>query len=327
MANNIKVGDIDIQIPSFDFDSKKFGGLIAVIVAVIIIFFSVYTVDANENGVILRLGKYSHTTMPGLHFKIPFIDQVYRVRVDYQFKQEFGFKTLKAGVQTEYSKRNYYKESWMLTGDLNIADVRWIIQFKIKDAADFLFNVRDVENTIRDVSEATMRLMIGDRSFTEVLQTERVSIADNAKIHMQSILDKYATGISIKMVQLQSVLPPNPVADSFNEVIRAEQEEEKLENEANQAFNKEIYRAEGEAKQLINEAKGYAVERINHAKGETALFELVLAMYKKAPQITKDRYFIETMDEIFSKTPNKVIVDTRLENFLPMLNLKNKDNK
>jgi len=325
MANNIKFGDVDIQIPSFEI--KKFGGLIALVVAAIILFFSVYTVDANENGVVLRLGEYSHTTQPGLQFKIPFIDRVYLVKVDKQFKREFGFRTLKAGVQTKYSSRNYNKESWMLTGDLNIADVRWIIQFKIKNAADYLFNVRDVENTIRDVSEATLRLMIGDRSFTEVLQTDRVAIADKAKIHMQRILDKYQAGIAIKMVQLQSVLPPNPVADSYNEVIRAEQEEEKLENEANQAFNKKIYKAEGEAKKLINEAKGYAVERINHAKGEATLFELVLAKYKKAPQITKDRYFIETMDEIFSKTPNKVIVDTRLENFLPMLNLKNKEKK
>ena len=325
MANNIKFGDVDIQIPSFEF--KKFGGLIAVIIAAIILFFSVYTVGANENAVVLRFGKYSSTTMPGLQFKVPFVDQIKRVKVDKQFKREFGFRTAQAGVRTQYSNRNYNKESWMLTGDLNIADVRWIIQYKIKDAADYLFQVRDVENTIRDVSEATLRLIIGDRSFTEVLQTDRVAIADQAKVHMQQILDNYQAGIAIKMVQLQSVLPPEPVADSYNEVIRAEQEEEKLENEANQAFNKKIYKAEGEAKKLINEAKGYAVERINHAKGEATLFELVLAQYKKAPQITKDRYFIETMDVIFSKTPNKVIVDTRLENFLPMLNLKNKEEK
>ena len=323
MANKIKFGDVDIQIPSFEF--KKFGGLIVVIVIAIIGFFSVYTVEANENGVVLRMGKYSNTTMPGLHFKIPFIDQVYPVKVDYQYKKEFGFRTLKAGVRTEYSKRNYSGESWMLTGDLNIAEVRWIIQYKIKDAADFLFNVRDVENTIQDVSEATLRLMIGDRSFTEVLQTDRVIIADNAKVHMQAILDKYQTGIAIKMVQLQSVLPPGPVSDSFNEVIRAEQEEETLVNEANQAFNKEIYRADGEAKKLINEAKGYAVERKNMASGDAALFELVLAEYKKAPQITRDRYFIEAMNEVYSKAPNKVIVDSRLENILPILNLKNKE--
>ena len=185
MAQNIKFGDLDLQIPSFNFN--KFGRLIPIIIIIILAAFSFYTVGANENGVVLRLGKYSHTTPPGLQFKIPFIDQVEKIRVDYQFKREFGFRTLQAGVQTQYSKRNYYHESWMLTGDLNIADVRWIIQYKIKDAANFLFNVRDVENTIRDVSEATLRLMIGDRSFTEVVQTERVAIANQARVYMQQI--------------------------------------------------------------------------------------------------------------------------------------------
>ena len=325
MAQNIKFGDVDIQIPQFEF--KKFGGLFIIIPIIILAFFSFYTVDANENGVVLRLGKYSHTTMPGLHFKIPLLDRVYTIKVDKQFKMEFGFRTLKAGVRTEYSKRNYNSESWMLTGDLNIAEVHWIVQYKIKDAAKYLFKVKNVENTIRDVSEATLRLLIGDRSFTEVLQVERVAIADGAKIHMQKILDKFQTGINVKMVQLQGVLPPQPVADSFNEVIRAEQEEETLINEANQAFNKEIYKAEGEAKKLINESKGYAIERINTAEGDVTAFKLVLKEYKKAPQITKDRYFIETMNNVFGNAPNKVIVDTRLENFLPMMNLKNKGNK
>ena len=221
MAQNIKFGDVDIQIPQFEF--KKFGGLFIIIPIILLAFFSFYTVEANENGVVLRLGKYSHTTMPGLHFKIPLVDKVYTIKVDKQFKMEFGFRTLKAGVRTEYSKRNYNSESWMLTGDLNIAEVHWIVQYKIKDAAKYLFKVRDVENTIRDVSEATLRLMIGDRSFTEVLQVERVAIAEASKIHMQKILDKFQTGIAVRMVQLQGVLPPQPVADSFNEVIRAEQ--------------------------------------------------------------------------------------------------------
>ena len=325
MAQNIKFGDVDIQIPSFN--SKKIGMFLPIIIIVILAFTAFYTVDANENGVVLRLGKYSHTTMPGLHFKIPGIDKVYIIKVDYQYKMEFGFRTLKAGVRTEYSKRNFNAESWMLTGDLNIAEVHWIVQYKIKDAANYLFKVRDVENTIKDVSEATLRLMIGDRSFTEVLQVERRAIADAAKIHMQEILDKYQTGISIKMVQLQGVLPPNPVADSFNEVIRAEQEEETLINEANQAFNKEIYKAEGEAKKLINEAKGFAIERINTAEGDATAFKLLLKEYNKAPQITRDRYFIETMNKVLGNAPNKVIIDTRLENFLPMMNLKNKENK
>ena len=309
MSQNIKFGDVDVEIPSFDFN--KFGKILPIILIVILGSLSFYTVDAYENGVILRLGKYSHTTTPGLHFKIPFIDHVEKVKVDKQFKREFGFRTLKAGVQTQYSKRNYYKVSWMLTGYLNIADVRWIIQYKIEQPANYLFSVRDVENTIRDVSEAALRLMIGDRSFTEVIQTDRVIIADKTKEYMQEILDNYNSGISIKMVQLQSVLPPEPVADSYNEVVRAEQEEEKLQNEANQAFNKEIFRAEGEAKKLINEAKGYAVERINNAKGEVALFESVLAEYKKNPQITKDRYYIEKMNEVYSRTKNKVIYSAK----------------
>ena len=325
MANNIKFGDVDLQIPSFDF--KKVSGLISVIIVVITLFFSIYTIQANENGVVLRLGKYYQTTMPGLHIKIPFIDVVYPVKVDYQYKMEYGFQTLQAGVRTQYSKRNYTGESWMLTGDLNIAEVHWIVQYKIKNAANYLFNVRDVQNTIRDVSEATLRLMIGDRSFTEVIQRDRVLIANNSRDYMQLILDKYESGIAIKMVQLQSVLPPAPVADSFNEVVRAEQEQETLINEANQAFNKDIYKAEGEAKQFVNEANGYAIERVNNAKGEAALFELILAEYKKAPEITKDRYFLETMNTIFTGNPNKVIIDTKLENFLPMLNLKNKENK
>ena len=323
MANNIKFGDVDIQIPSFEF--KKFRGLLALIFAAAMLFFSVYTVAANENAVVLRLGKYSHTTMPGLQFKIPFIDMVYPVKVDYQYKQEFGFRTLKAGVNTQYSKRNYSSESWMLTGDLNIADVQWSIQYKVKNAAEFLFNVRDVENTIRDVSEATMRLMIGDRSFKEVRQTERISINEAARVQIQHILDIYEAGISIQMVQLQEVLPPKPVADSFNEVNRAKQEQETLINEANQAYNKEIYKVEGEAEKIINEAEGYAVERVNNALGDAAQFKMLLAEYRKAPQITKDRFFIETMDKILANTPGKIIVDTKLDNLLPLLNLKGKE--
>ena len=322
MAQKIKFGDMDIEVPSFEF--KNFGSLIAIVIVVVLLFSSIYTIDANENGVVLRLGKYVHTTTPGLQFKMPFIDRVYPVKVDYQYKQEFGFRTLKSGVRTEYSKRSYSGESWMLTGDQNIAEVHWIIQFKIKNASDFLFNVKNVENTIRDVSEATMRIMIGDRSFDEVIQTERVAIAEGARIKIQEILDSYNSGISIQMVQLQGVLPPSPVADSFNEVNRAKQEQETLINEAKQAYNKDIYKVEGEAEKLINEAEGYAIERVNTALGDAAQFNMLLAEYKKAPQITKDRFFIETMDDILSKTPNKVIVDTKLDNVLPLLNLDGK---
>tara|TARA_B110000116_G_scaffold57097_1_gene48549 strand:+ start:782 stop:1741 length:960 start_codon:yes stop_codon:yes gene_type:complete len=283
---------------------------------------SIYTVDANENAVILRFGAYSDTTGPGLQFKLPFIETVEKVKVDYQYKQEFGFRTIRPGVKTQYSTRGFEKESWMLTGDLKIAEVKWVVQYKIKDAKDYLFNVKNVENTIFDVSEAAVRLMIGDRSFMEVLQSERVSVALESRIYMQELLDSYQAGISIQLVQLQGVVPPEPVADSFNEVNRAKQEQETLINEAKQAYNQKIFLIEGEAEKIITEANGYAIERVNEAKGDIALFESILSEYQKAPQITKDRLYLETMEEIFSKNKNKIIVDKDIENLVPFLNQK-----
>tara|TARA_Y100000994_G_scaffold236728_1_gene227604 strand:+ start:1064 stop:2038 length:975 start_codon:yes stop_codon:yes gene_type:complete len=317
MANNVKFGDFEINLDNSPLKNlRKYLGFF---IAALIIISSVYTVDANENAVILRLGKYHTTTGPGLQFKIPFVDSVYKVKVDYQYKEEFGFRTLRPGVKSAFSTRGYEEEAWMLTGDLKIADVRWVVQYKIKNARDYLFNVKNIDETIKDVSESAMRLMIGDRSFIEVIQTERVAIADNAKIYMQSLLDKYNCGVSIQLVQLQGVVPPEPVADSFNEVNRAKQDQETLINEAKQAYNKQIYRIEGEAQKIITEAEGYAIERVNNAKGDVALFESVLREYLKAPQITKDRLYIETMEQILSANKNKIIVDKDIEHLVPFL--------
>ena len=291
-------------------------------VSIFLIYSSIYTVDANENAVILRLGKYHATTTSGLQFKLPFIDSVYKVKVDYQYKKEFGFRTLKPGVKTHYSTRGYEDESWMLTGDLKIADVRWVVQYKINDTMKFLFNVKNIDETIFDVSESAMRLMIGDRSFIEVIQAERITIAVEAKQYMQEILDKYESGISIQMVQLQGVVPPEPVADSFNEVNRAKQEQETLINEALQEYNKQIYKIEGEAQKIITEAEGYAIERVNEAKGDANLFNSILKEYEKSPQVTKDRLFIEAMEEIYSSNKNKIIVDKDIEHLVPFLNKK-----
>tara|TARA_B100002052_G_scaffold219631_1_gene201618 strand:+ start:3842 stop:4816 length:975 start_codon:yes stop_codon:yes gene_type:complete len=317
MANNVKFGDFEINLDNSPL--KNLTKYIGFFIAGLIVISSIYTVDANENAVILRLGKYHATTGPGLQFKIPFVDSVYKVKVDYQYKEEFGFRTLRPGVKSAFSTRGYEEEAWMLTGDLKIADVRWVVQYKIKDARDYLFNVKNVDETIKDVSESAMRLMIGDRSFIEVIQTERVAIADNAKLYMQSLLDKYNCGVSIQLVQLQGVVPPEPVADSFNEVNRAKQDQETLINEAKQAYNKQIYRIEGEAQKIITEAEGYAIERVNNAKGDVALFESVLKEYLKAPQITKDRLYIETMEQILSANKNKIIVDKDIEHLVPFL--------
>jgi membrane protease subunit HflK len=319
MAQKIKFGDGEIKIPQLNI--KKIGQLAFLAFIAIVLTGSFYTVGANENGVLTRLGKYSTTTMPGLHFKIPLIDAVENVKVDYQYKLEFGFRTLRPGVKTKYSTRNFDDESWMLTGDLKIAEVKWVVQYKIKDAANYLFNVKNVQNTIRDVSEATMRIMIGDRSFNEVIKSERSAVSDGARLHMQAVLDSYKSGISIQMVQLQGVVPPITVSDSFNEVNRAKQEQETAINEAKQEYNKRIYNIEGEAEKIINEARGYAIDRVNTAKGDVASFEKVLKEYKKAPQITRDRIYLETMETVLSNIPNKVLVSSKLENFLPMLNV------
>ena len=325
MSKRIQIGNLFFDIPQIPQSS----GFISIVFFIgLILFTSIYTIDANEQGVVLTLGRYSRTTDPGIHLKIPFgIEKIYKVRVDYQYKQEFGFRTKSAAQRTQYSSKNFEYESWMLTGDLNIAEVEWIVQYKIKNPKKYLFNIRDVQNTIRDVSEATMRLMVGDKSFQDVLKSGREVISDNAKLHMQKILDQYESGISIQLVQLQDVLPPEPVADSFNEVNRAKQEQESAINEARQAYNKEIYKVEGEAQKMISEAEGYAIERVNTAKGDVQLFTSVLKEYKKAPQITKDRLYIENMESILKKIPHKIIIDEKLENILPLLDLNRKGMK
>ena len=209
----------------------------------------------------------------------------------------------------------------MLTGDLKIAEVHWVVQYKISEPEKYLFKVKNVENTIRDVSEATMRLMIGDRSFKEVLQKERTAIANLSKEHMQEVLDSYETGIQIQMVQLQGVVPPAPVADSFNEVNRAKQEEETLVNEANQEYNKKIFTARGIAQKMINEAEGYYQERTNEADGDAALFEAVFENYKNHKDITRTRLFLEKMEKVLANVSDKIVIDTKIEGVLPFLNV------
>jgi len=317
--------------PNINIPPNLLGGstpilLIAAIVVVLSIFTTAYKVDANENGVVLRFGKYIKTTTPGLHFKMPFgIDKVYKIQVTRQYKEEFGFRSQRPGVRTKFSNKNYQDESWMLTGDLNIAQVEWIVQYNIKNPKNYLFKIKDPKNTIRDVAEAVMSMMVGDRSFAEAIQSERQNINLKAQEEMQQILDSYESGISVQLVQLQGLVPPGPVSDSFNEVNRAKQEQEAMINEARKDYNKVIYQAEGKAKRVIKEAEGYAIERVNEAKGDIQLFNNVSREYKKAPNITKDRLYIETMRKVLSNVPNKTIIDAKLKNILPLLNMNQKE--
>jgi len=316
---------ININVPQFNNSNIfKIMGLAAFIFLVYNCF---YTIDASANGVVLRFGKISSIEEPGLHFKIPFIDIVRVVEITQIKKEEFGFQTVESDVKTKYSTDDFSDESWMLTGDLRIAEVRWAVQYKIKDATKYLFNVKNVEKIIRDESEATMQLMIGDRSFSEVLSEERGAIGEEARSTMQANLDKYDCGIFIQLVQLQGVVPPGPVADSFNEVNRARQEKEAVINQATKKLKEITLKAGGTAKRMVSEAEGYAIERINNARGDVAQFDKVLKEYNKAPEITRDRLYIEAMEDLFERVKGKVIVDPDLENFLPLMKIELKDSK
>ena len=328
MSNNININDQEVKIPNFLKNFKfNFFHLILLIIFFLIAlpFFNnqyspIYQVEANENAVVTRVGKYLETTPPGLHFKLPIIDEVYKVKVDFQHKLEFGFRTLDSNVKSNYSMNGYEEESWMLTGDLKIAEVRWIVQYKISNPKDYIFNIKNVENTIKDVSESTLRTLVGDRLFDEVLQKERTFIASEAKKNIQKKLDFYDSGISVQLVQLQGVVPPGPVADSFDEVNRANQDKETLKNEADKEYNKVIYKAQGEAQKVIADAEGYKVERINRAQGDANLFLSILKEYNLSPEVTKDRLYLEMMEEVLSNNKNKIIIDKDIENFVPFLN-------
>jgi len=314
----------------FDFNQLKTPNLnpkvikwaLIAIIAFIFVFSSFFTVSQEEVGVVLRFGKYNRQVDPGLNFKIPFgVETVNKVPVQSQLKQEFGFRTLRAGVRTQYSPTRYKDESLMLTGDLNAAQVEWIVQFRIKDPYQFLFRVRNPIKTFRDINEAMMREVVGDRTVNEVITVGRQELADVVGVKIQQLCDQYETGIKVEQVVLQDVNPPDEVKPSFNEVNEAEQEKEKLVNQALSEYNKVIPRAKGEAQQKIEEAKGYAIERVNEAQGNADRFTAIFNQYAKAKEVTKQRLYLETMKEILPKIGKKLVVDEKTTGILPLFQL------
>ena len=295
--------------------------------ALMFVFSGLYSVGPDEVGVIRRFGKYIRTTDPGLHFKIPMgVEKVNNVKVQYIYKQEFGFRTLKPGITSQYSSKEYFDESLMLTGDLNVLVVEWIVQFKIKDPVKFLFNVRNQGETIRNISEAVMRQVVGDNSVGEVLTTRRIEINQEVQDKLQDILDSYESGIQVVTVKLQDVNPSDEVKPSFNEVNEAKQEKEKMINQAWEAYNKAIPAAMGNAQKTIREAEGYALKRINTAKGDAARFIATWEAYRQAKDVTRRRLYLEAMNEILPKVGQKYIIDSSTHNVLPLLKL-NKESK
>ena len=283
-----------------------------------------YTVQPEERAVVKRFGKVVKIADPGLHFKIPFgIDDVQLVATERVLKQEFGFRTAgSSDGRTDYSGRDFPDESLMLSGDLNVIDVEWVVQYRIADPMKYLYAMREPTGTLRDIAESVMRRAVGNRLGSEVLTTARVDISNTARDEIQAAMARYDNGIHVVTVELQDVVPPAAVQPAFNEVNEARQERERMINEATKRANSEIPRARGEANRAIAEAEGYATERVNGALGETARFRSILAEYRGAPDVTRSRMYLEAIDEVLPRIGSVVVVQKGQMSPLPLLNLR-----
>lgn len=309
----------NLKLPNFDL---RWAGRAVIGLVLVWGFFSCYTtIPAESVGVLTRLGKYVATLDPGLRFRLPFgIDKIQLVEVQRQQKLEFGFST-PGGSNPYQSSDDPEETASMVTGDLNMASVEWVVQFRIDDAMGWAFHVRDQWKTLRDASESAMREVIGDRTIDEVLTVGRQEIEDQCLIRLKDLSKRYGIGASIMQVQLKNVHPPRPVQASFNAVNQAQQEREQQINLANGEYNKVVPRATGEAAQKISEAEGYALQRVNEAKGDAEQFDAILKEYLKAPEVTRQRLYLETMQEVLPKLERKIILDDKATGVLPLLNL------
>ena len=324
---------IDVgQLPPFSLRGR--GSLVTrivlVLLAVAVLISTYYQVNADSVAVVQRFGRYVRTTDPGPHLKIPVIETVTIVPVQRQLKAEFGFMTDRAAVRSQFSQNEgTLAESLMLTGDLNVAVVEWIVQYKVKDPYKYLFKVRNLDSatrrgestTFRDMNEAVMREVVGDHSVNEVLTVGREKIQVDAKNLLQQLCDRYETGLEVLQIVLQDVNPPDPVKPAFNEVNQAIQEKERLINEAWADYNQTVPNARGEAERVVRAAEGYALERVNNARGDVARFVNIYDEYRKAPDVTRKRLYLETLNEVLPKTGRKLIIDSSMKGLLPLLNL------
>ncbi len=289
-----------------------------VFVGFLVVWNSFYQVQPEEVGVVLRFGRYVRTTEPGLRVKMPFVETALKVPVQRQLKEEFGFRTEEPGVRTRFSAASFSQESVMLTGDLNVAVVEWIVQYRVTDPYMYLFRVRNITDTFRAMNEAVMRQVVGDRTVSEVLTVGRQSSADAAGQLLQQLANEYEMGISVDQVVLQDVNPPDPVKPSWDEVNQAQQQRDRLINEARAAYNKIIPRAKGEASQTVLQAEGYALERVNNAQGDAARFKALYEAYRRAPEVTRRRLQLETMQRVLPALGAKVFIDKGTGTVVPL---------
>ncbi|MBR4824092.1 MAG: FtsH protease activity modulator HflK [Spirochaetaceae bacterium] len=287
---------------------------------------TMFKVDDTEQAVITRFGKYYKTVGAGLHLKAPFgIDRSYNVPIKVVQTEQFGFQTIKAGQVNQY-KNGITKESTMLTGDLNIVDVEWSIQYRIVDPVAWLFNVQERKQTIRDISQSVVNTLVGDRAF-DTMESERSAIQTSALELMNENFKQLGLGINVILVQLQNIVPPEGVQQAFDDVNKAIQDKNRFINEGKEVYNAEIPRAQGEANQQVLVAEGYAAERINRAQGDVARFNAVYEEYRKSPKVTRERLYLEAMESVFSEQQNSTLIDSKLDNMLPIKNLTDKAEK
>lgn len=307
---------------------KRFSILLVLLFLVLLTLPSVfYSVNADEDAVVLRFGRYNRTVGPGLHLKLPWdLEDAIKVPVRKILKLEFGFRTKSAGIRTEYEPATKYKnEAIMLTGDLNVVDVTWIIQYQVKDARDFLFNVRNVRENLYDLSQAVMRKVIGDHTVSESISHARLDIEELAFNEMQKILDDYKMGIELVALKLQDVYPPDKVKPSFDEVNSAVQDAKQISNLAEKNRQKMVQEEKGKAEQMIKNAEAYKIDLVNHAKGDTQRFLALYEEYKKAPSVTKKRLYFDTIKNVMPNAEKVYIVDPDVKGIVPFLNLGGKN--
>lgn len=318
---NQVLNEVKQRLPKFNRPKGLWLVLLAVL-AVLVGSSAYYTVGPEETGVMLRFGKYVRSTGPGIHAKIPLgVEQAIMVKTGYIFKEEFGFRGTSPGVRSRFVEKGYEEEAPMLTGDLAVLDVKWIVQYQIRDPRKWLFAVRDGVSIIRDLMESVMRRIVGNRYSDSVLTLQRVEIAALAQKELQALLEVYQTGAQVVTVKLQDVNPPVPVQPAFNEVNEARQQMERMINEAQEAYNREIPKASGEAKRLITEAEGYATEQVNRAQGEAKRFNEVLAAYQKAKDVTQRRFHLDAMQAIINNAAKVWVVDESVKGLVPFMNL------
>jgi len=299
-------------------------GAVVVIALIAGVMSSFYTVQPEERAVVKRFGAVIGINDPGLHFKIPFgVDQVQFVATERVLKQEFGFRTTgtRSSGQTAYSSERFEDESLMLTGDLNMIDVEWVVQYRINDPIKFLYQMREPTRTLRDISESVMRRIVGNMLGSEVLTIGRVDIQQRARGEIQELMDGYDAGIRISTVEMQDVVPPPAVQPAFNEVNEARQERERMINEAQKRVNQEIPNAEGAALRTVAAAEGYATERVNRALGESARFSAVLEEYQRAPEVTRSRLYLEALGEVLPEIGQILVVQDGQVGPLPLLDV------